>query len=93
MSCPARSFPAGRARVSGRQIRSVAFFVDGKLVKQINKRKAVYTVKIRPNQYGFGRHRIVARVRFTAESETSARRLPLTFRRCARGSVAPRFTG
>ena len=74
---------AFRARVSGREIRSVAFFVDGKLVKQINRRKSVYKVKIRPNQYGFGRHRVVARVRFTAESGTSARRLPLTFRRCA----------
>ncbi|HYI20184.1 MAG TPA: hypothetical protein VD836_15815 [Solirubrobacteraceae bacterium] len=84
---------AFRARVSGREIRSVAFFVDGKLVKQINTRKSVYTVKIRPNQYGFGRHRVIARVRFTAESGTSARRLPLTFRRCGRGAVAPRFTG
>jgi uncharacterized repeat protein (TIGR01451 family) len=84
---------AFRARVSGRQIRSVAFFVDGKLVKQINKRKSVYKVKIRPNKYGFGRHRVIARVRFTTESGTSARRLPLTFRRCGRGAVAPRFTG
>ena len=84
---------AFRARVSGRQFRSVAFFVDGKLVKQINKRKSVYKVKIRPNKYGFGRHRVIARVRFTTESGTSARRLPLTFRRCGRGAVAPRFTG
>ena len=28
-----------------------------------------------------------------AESGTKARRLPLTFRRCAQGAVAPRFTG
>ena len=95
-SCPRRSSPAGRAcaaragasskafraRVSGRAIRSVAFFVDGKLVKQINKSKSAYNVKIRPNKYGFGRHRVIARVRFTTESGTSTRRLPLTFRRC-----------
>ena len=84
---------AFRARVTGRAIRSVAFFVDGKLVKQINKSKSTYKVTIRPNKYGFGRHRVIARVRFTTESGTSARRLPLTFRRCARGAVAPRFTG
>ena len=46
-----------------------------------------------PDRYGFGRHRVVARVRFTAESGTRALRLPLTFRRCAQGTVAPRFTG
>ncbi len=81
------------ARVRGRQIASVAFFVDGKLVKRINDTRSVYKVKIRPNAYEFGRHRVIARVRFTAESGTSARRLPLTFRRCGRGAVAPRFTG
>jgi hypothetical protein len=30
---------------------------------------------------------------FTAASGTAARNLPLTFRRCAQGAVAPRFTG
>ena len=79
--------------LSGRQIASVAFFVDGKLVKRINDTRSVYKVKICPNAYEFGRHRVVARAQFTAESGTSARRLPLTFRRCARGAVAPRFTG
>jgi hypothetical protein len=32
-------------------------------------------------------------VRFVAESRTPARTLRLTFRRCARQTVAPRFTG
>jgi hypothetical protein len=53
----------------------------------------VYAVRIRPNKYGFGRHRVLARVQFSAESGTPAQRLRLTFRRCAQGVVAPRFTG
>jgi hypothetical protein len=48
---------------------------------------------VRPGRYGFGRHKIVARVRFTEASGTKARTLPLTFRRCAQGTVGPRFTG
>ena len=81
------------ARVTGREIVSVTFKVDGKVVKRITGEKGVYKVKIRPARLGFGRHRVVARVRFTTESGTATRRLPLTFRRCARGAVQPRFTG
>ena len=67
--------------------------MDGKLVKTINRQRASYSIKVKPNRYGFGRHRVIARVRFVEGSGTSARRLPLTFRRCAQGAVAPRFTG
>jgi len=38
-------------------------------------------------------HKVVARVTFVEGSGTQARALPLTFRRCAQGAVAPRFTG
>jgi uncharacterized repeat protein (TIGR01451 family) len=82
-----------RARVTGRSIASVAFFVDGKLVKRITDRRATYTVKLNARRYGFGRHRMVARVRFVAASGTAPRTLRLTFRRCAQDAVAPRFTG
>jgi hypothetical protein len=84
---------AFRARVIGRSIAAVSFFVDGKRVKRLTGERSVYAVKIRPKNYGFARHRVVARVRFTADSGTAARRLPLTFRRCARQTVQPRFTG
>jgi hypothetical protein len=84
---------AFRARVRGRSIASVTFFVDGRKVKTIRGERAVYAIKVRPGRFGFGRHKIVARVQFTAASKTAARRLPLTFRRCAQGAVAPRFTG
>jgi hypothetical protein len=88
--CVKRAF---RARVTGRSIASVAFYVDGKLVKRFNSERARYSIKVRPSGYGFGRHRVVARVTFVTGSGTPARRLPLTFRRCAQGAVAPRFTG
>jgi hypothetical protein len=84
---------AFRARVSGRSIASVTFFVDGKRVKTISGDRAGYAIRVHPGRYGFGRHTIVARVQFTAASGTEARRIPLTFRRCAQGAVAPRFTG
>ena len=67
--------------------------VDGKRAKTINGTRSSYTLKVRPGRYGFGRHKIVARVQFTAASGTNARNLPLTFRRCSQGAVAPRFTG
>jgi hypothetical protein len=84
---------AFRARVTGRSIASVTFYVDGKQLKRISGRRATYAVKVKPRRYGFGRHRVVARVRFVAASGTAPRTLRLTFRRCAQGAVAPRFTG
>jgi len=79
------------ARVSGRAIKKVTFSVDGRRIK--TDTKSSFAVKINPNRYGFGRHRVNALVQFKASSGTKARRLPLTFRRCAQGAVAPRFTG
>jgi hypothetical protein len=84
---------AFRARVSGRSIAAVAFHVDGKLFKRLSGERAQYSVKVKPGRYGPGRHKLVARVTFVSGSGTQARKLPLTFRRCARGAVAPRFTG
>jgi hypothetical protein len=71
----------------------VAFYVDGKLVKRFTANRSSYSIKVRPGRMGIGRHRIVARVKFLAASGTDARNLPLTFRRCARQVVTPRFTG
>jgi hypothetical protein len=81
------------ARVRGRSISAVTFFLDGRQVKRISGKRSVYTLSVTPSRFGFGRHKIVARVQFTAASGTKTRRLPLTFRRCAQGTVAPRFTG
>jgi hypothetical protein len=83
---------AFRARVSGRSIASVTFYVDGRKIKKVG-RGGPFSLKVNPTRYGLGRHKLVALVRFTAASGTKARKLPLTFRRCAQGAVAPRFTG
>ncbi len=84
---------AFRARVRGRSIAAVTFFVDGRRVKRITGGSAGYSLRVRPGRLGVGRHKIVARVEFTAASGTEPRRLPLTFRRCAQGTATPRFTG
>jgi hypothetical protein len=88
--CVTRAF---RARVRGRQIVAVRFSVDGRRVKRITGERSVYAAKIRPGNYGLGQHRVIARVHFSPDSGTPARRLALTFRRCAGAVVAPRFTG
>jgi hypothetical protein len=84
---------AFKARVSGRSIASVTFFVDGRQVKKVGGKRSSYSIKVRPRTYGFGRHKIVARVQFTTASGTKTRNIPLTFRRCAQGATDPRFTG
>jgi hypothetical protein len=84
---------AFRARVSAREITSVTFTLDGRVLTRIKGKRASYSVRVQPNRYGFGRRKLVARVTFTDASGTRARKLPLTFRRCAQGLVAPRFTG
>jgi hypothetical protein len=81
---------AFRARVTGRSIASVTFFMDGKRMKRV---AGAGSLRINPKRIGFGRHHVVALVRFTEASGTPSRRLPLTFRRCARQVVNPQFTG
>jgi hypothetical protein len=86
-------YQAFTARVRGRRIARVRFYVDGKLVKTVSDRRRLYKAKIRPKGLGIGIHRVTARVRFVADARTPARTLRLTFRRCARQTVQPRFTG
>jgi hypothetical protein len=90
---PSGCVEAFRARVTGRSIASVAFFLDGKMVKRYTASRTSYTIRLSPKRYGFGRHRVAARVTFQASSGTRARTFRLTFRRCAQEAVAPRFTG
>ena len=88
--CVYRAFTA---RVRGRRIARVRFYLDGRLVKTMEDRRRLYTVKLRPRGLDLGFHRVTARVSFVAASRTASRTLRLTFRRCARQTVAPRFTG
>ena len=88
--CVKRTF---RVRVSGRSIATVTFRLNGRLIKRFTDSRSSYVITVNPRKYGLGPHRIIARVTFLTASGTEARRLPLTFRRCARGTIAPRFTG
>ena len=73
----------------------MTFFLDGRKVKTMNAKSGqrVFKLGINPSKYGKGIHRVTARVVFKAESGTKARTLRLSWQRCARRVVAPRFTG
>jgi hypothetical protein len=85
-----------RATVRGSRIARVTFFVDGKRVKRItanSEAKKSFTLKVNPKGRGFGVHRVTARVEFVAASQTKTRTLRLSFQRCRKQVVKPRFTG
>jgi hypothetical protein len=91
--CVARAF---RVRVSGRSISHVVFKLDGRVIKRLsspNSSGGVYSVRIDPSKLRFSVHRVTADVTFNSSSRTAPRRLRLSFQRCARRQVTPRFTG
>ena len=79
----------------GTRIARVTFFLDGKRLKRITAKagQRKFQVRINPRGRGFGVHRVTAKVEFEAASNTSARTLRLSFQRCKKGVVRPRFTG
>jgi Ice-binding-like len=85
---------AFRARVSGRQISRVTFFVDAKRRRTINATagQTVFSLRINPARQNRGVHRITAKVRFT-DSAAKTRTLRLVYQRCSKAAVRPRFTG
>jgi hypothetical protein len=85
---------AFRARVSGRQISRVTFFVDAKRRRTINATagQTVFSLRINPARQNLGVHRITAKVRFT-DSAAKSRTLRLVYQRCSKAAVSPRFTG
>ena len=85
-----------KATVRGSRIARVTFFVDGKRVKRItapNGEGSRFTISINPRGRWFGVHRVTARVEFAAASQTQTRTLALSFQRCKKQVVNPRFTG
>jgi hypothetical protein len=91
--CVKRTF---RATVRGQRIAQVTFFLDGKRYKRFTNAAGEgtkFTVKINPKGRGFGVHRVTARVKFAADSGTKTRTLRLSFQRCKKQVVKPRFTG
>jgi hypothetical protein len=83
------------ATVSGRQIRRVTFFVDGRriVIRKAKKGQKTFKARIRPSGLSIGVHRVTARVVFRTPSRTKARTLVLSFQHCARLAPSPRFTG
>jgi len=83
------------ATVRGRRIAKVTFYVDGRKAATRNAKpgQRAFKYKVRPGGLGRGVHRVTARVQFVAASETKSRTLRLSFQRCARQVVTPRFTG
>jgi Ice-binding-like len=89
--CVARPF---RARVSGRQIAHVTFFVDATRRQTINAKpgRTVFSLRVDPRRQSVGKHRITAKVRFAANSAVKALTLRLVYQRC-NTPKRPRFTG
>jgi hypothetical protein len=85
-----------KATVRGSRIARVTFFLDGKRFKRITAPTGEgdrFSVSINPRGRGFGVHRVTVRVEFAADSGTKARTLRLSFQRCRKQVVRPRFTG
>ncbi|MCD6727587.1 MAG: DUF3494 domain-containing protein [Solirubrobacteraceae bacterium] len=80
-------------RVTGRRIRQVAFFVNGRRLGTVRARpgRTVFAMRIDPRRQNLRAHRVTVRVRFTAASRTPTKTLRLTYQRCQ--PVQPRFTG
>ena len=82
------------ATVRGRRIAKVTFLRDGKPIKQITAKRGQrkFSARIKPgNRHGV--HRVSAKIRFRAGSGTRARTLRLSYQRCRKQVVRPRFTG
>lgn len=90
--CVPRPFTA---RVHGRQVRRVTFFLDGRrlVVRRARRAQRTFTARVTPGRLSLGVHRVTARVVFRSTSRTRPRTLVLSFQRCAQQAPAPRFTG
>ena len=81
------------AKVSGRNLRSVVFSLDGRTLRTAKASKGgklasttVKTASLKP-----GVHKLTAKVTFT--DGTKSRTLTARFSRCSSTTISPRFTG
>jgi hypothetical protein len=83
------------ARVTGRSIARVTFYVDNRKVKTLRKpnRGSTWILSLRVRGLNHGVHRVKARVEFARSSATKPKTLPVSFSRCGSGAVRPQFTG
>ena len=90
--CVARAF---NARVRGTKMATIVFVLDGKVIKRVRNTKnaALVQLRVNPALLKVGVHRLVVNVTFKAGTGTKPKTMRLSFQRCAKKLVAPRFTG
>jgi Ice-binding-like/Bacterial Ig domain len=83
------------AKVTGRHIAQVTFFVDGVRRRIVRSRagRSVFSLRVDSAGQSVAAHRVTARVRFTTASGARTRTLRLVYQRCSTAAVRPRFTG
>jgi hypothetical protein len=83
------------ARVTGRSITRVVFYVDNRKVKTLRRanRGATWILSLRLKGLRYGTHRVKARVEFARSTGTAPKTLPMSFKRCGSTKVLPSFTG
>ena len=83
------------ARVTGRQIARVTFYVDGKHRRTVKATdgQTLFSLHVNPLEQNLNKHRITAKVRFTTPSGAKLRTLRLVYQRCSTAATEPRFTG
>jgi uncharacterized repeat protein (TIGR01451 family) len=90
--CQSRAF---NARIRGSKIATVTFVLDGKVVKKVKNTKNATQIafRISPSKLRIGVHRLVVNITFQSGSGTKPKTLRLSFQRCAKKLIKPRFTG
>jgi hypothetical protein len=79
-----------KATVKGSRIAKVTFLLDGRKAKVV---KGAGSFSVKSSTLSAGVHRIKARVTYEAASATAPRTHVLTFQRCIKRKIAPRFAG
>jgi hypothetical protein len=82
-----------RVYVTGRQIKSVSFYLDGPHVKTLKRpdKKGRYLININARKLGFGVHRVRIVVVFQPSSKTKSKTMYVVVARCR--PPRPVFTG
>jgi choice-of-anchor A domain-containing protein len=83
-----------QARITGRQLRTIVFRLDGRVVKTVRAGgKRTVGLELPASKLADGVNTLTARVTFTRVSRARPKTLKLSFSRCARGAVQPAYTG
>ncbi|HZX53117.1 MAG TPA: carboxypeptidase regulatory-like domain-containing protein [Ilumatobacteraceae bacterium] len=83
------------ARIRGRKMLRITFFIDGHAMKSVVRPKdnATYRYRVNVAKLKVGRHHLAVKVTFRSQSHTKSKTLRSTFQRCAAQRRAPAFTG